>query len=392
LPRNGSGVFTPTNNFVTEAAAAPIEIAKLDTTLVDIGDAISASLASDGQTNPTANIKLNGFRLINLGAATALTDAPRVTELIDQDHIYYVDSGSANTYAITPSPAIAAYEEGQRFVFRAANANSGASTLNVNALGAIAIQTVDAGALASGAIVAGGIYEVTYDANTSPDRWVLTSMPSDIPDGMLSSNVPLKNAINVFTGTANDFTAGAGVRAALRVAGNGNTAGTTSFDVFQETDSDGYLAQRANAAMHFATNGVTRLSIGDGGNYDFKAGTVTTSNSSAAEVGYRGTPQNIQNGSYSLVITDAGWTIYKASGGAGETITIPANTSVAFPPGTIIRIVNNGGGSLTIAITDDTLSVAGAGTTGSRTLSDHGVAVLEKVAATEWFISGIGLT
>lgn len=122
------------------------------------------------------------------------------------------------------------------------------------------------------------------------------------------------------------------------------------------------------------------------------AGNVSTPGLSASEVGYNGTPQNAQNGDYTLVLTDRGKTIYKASGGAGETITIPANGSVAFPVGTIARIVNNGGGDLTIAITTDTLSLAGAGTTGSRTLGDHGVAVIEKVASTEWFISGIGLS
>lgn len=127
------------------------------------------------------------------------------------------------------------------------------------------------------------------------------------------------------------------------------------------------------------------------GNLDL-SGTVTSPNTSASEVGYKGAPQNAQNGDYTLVLTDAGKTIYKASGGAGETITIPANASVAFPVGTIIRIVNNGGGDLTIAITSDTLSLAGAGTTGSRTLSDHGIAVIEKVSSTEWFISGVGLT
>ena len=50
--------------------------------------------------------------------------------------------------------------------------------------------------------------------------------------------------------------------------------------------------------------------------------------------------QNIQNGDYTLVLTDAHKHIYKASGGSGETITIPANASVAFGIGTAIPIVN----------------------------------------------------
>ena len=127
------------------------------------------------------------------------------------------------------------------------------------------------------------------------------------------------------------------------------------------------------------------------GNLDC-SGTVTTPGTSAAEVGYSGTPLNTQDGNYTLVLGDRGKTIYKNAGGAGETITIPANASVAFPVGTQIDIVNNGGGALTIAITSDTLSWVVSGTTGSRTLSDHGWCVLKKITSTEWFISGAGLT
>lgn len=111
---------------------------------------------------------------------------------------------------------------------------------------------------------------------------------------------------------------------------------------------------------------------------------------SAQEVGFRGTPNNEQNGNYTLVLSDAGRTIRKASGGAGETITIPANGSVAFPVGTIIVIVNDGGGDLSIAITTDTLEEYGTGSTGTRTLPDNNKAVIEKVTSTLWKYSATG--
>lgn len=98
--------------------------------------------------------------------------------------------------------------------------------------------------------------------------------------------------------------------------------------------------------------------------------------------------QNIENGDYTLVLGDAAKHIYKASGGAGETITIPANASVAFKIGTAIPIVNQGGGALSIEITTDTLTLEGSGATGTRTLADNGIAVLLKVTATAWMISG----
>lgn len=165
------------------------------------------------------------------------------------------------------------------------------------------------------------------------------------------------------------------------------SAGDTTVASFASTQTTFTCTTARFDITTLDVNGVADIS----GNLTL-SGTLTTPNSSASEVGFKGAPQNAQNGDYTLVLTDAGKTIYKASGGAGETITIPANASVAFPVGTIVRIVNNGGGDLTIAITSDTLSLAGAGTTGSRTLADHGVAVIEKVATTEWFISGVALS
>lgn len=98
--------------------------------------------------------------------------------------------------------------------------------------------------------------------------------------------------------------------------------------------------------------------------------------------------QNVQDGNYTLVLSDAPKHIYKAAGGAGETWTIPANASVAFPIGTAIALVNQGGDDLAIVITDDTLTLEFVGTTGARTLADDSIAMILKVTATAWMISG----
>lgn len=101
---------------------------------------------------------------------------------------------------------------------------------------------------------------------------------------------------------------------------------------------------------------------------------------------------NVQNGNYTLVLGDKGKTISKESGGVGETFTIPANSSVAFPVGTFVGFNNDGGGDLTIAITTDTLTYAVDNTTGNRTLADGGYAVVHKTSTTGWKIVGQGLS
>lgn len=105
-------------------------------------------------------------------------------------------------------------------------------------------------------------------------------------------------------------------------------------------------------------------------------------------------PQNSKSAAYTLVLGDAGKHILHPSADTtARTFTIPANSSVAYPIGTAITFINqNSAGVVTIAITTDTMRLAGAGTTGSRTLAANGVATAVKVTSTEWIISGTGLT
>ena len=113
-----------------------------------------------------------------------------------------------------------------------------------------------------------------------------------------------------------------------------------------------------------------------------------------ANLGYLGAPQNSKSADYTLVIGDAGNHIFHPSADTtARTFTIPANASVAFPIGTIIRFANqDSAGVITIAITTDTLRLSPGGTTGSRSLAANGLAMALKLSATEWIISGTGLT
>lgn len=104
--------------------------------------------------------------------------------------------------------------------------------------------------------------------------------------------------------------------------------------------------------------------------------------------------QNSQSAAYTLVLGDANKQIYHPSADTTARIwTIPANSSVAFPIGTTITFINDtSGGTITISITTDTLVLAGAGTTGSRTLAANGIATAIKMTSTRWMINGTGLT
>jgi len=111
-------------------------------------------------------------------------------------------------------------------------------------------------------------------------------------------------------------------------------------------------------------------------------------------VWYLEIPQNSQSTAYTLVLWDAWKHIYHPSADTtARTWTIPANSSVAFPVWTAITFVNDtSAGTITIAITTDTLVLAWAGTTGSRTLTANWVATAIKVTSTRWIISWTNLT
>lgn len=111
-------------------------------------------------------------------------------------------------------------------------------------------------------------------------------------------------------------------------------------------------------------------------------------------VGYLGVPQNSQSADYTLVLADSGKHIYHPSADTtARAWTIPANASVAYPVGTAITFVNDtSAGDITIAVASDTLVLAGAGTTGSRTLAANGIATALKITATRWIINGTNLS
>ena len=117
------------------------------------------------------------------------------------------------------------------------------------------------------------------------------------------------------------------------------------------------------------------------GGFKFPDGSVQTT-ASGAGVNY---PQNVQSANYTLVLTDAGKQIFHpVADTVVRTYTIPANSSVAFPIGTVVLFtVENGGVAVNVNITTDTL-VFGDGTTGTVAVPPNNTLMAIKVTATKW--------
>lgn len=179
----------------------------------------------------------------------------------------------------------------------------------------------------------------------------------------------------------------------------GGTLALPSYSFTAHPDS-GLFYDTGSAALGFSVGGTeaayltgtTLFALNFSGNYKGTLDPTITIN--GAGVGYIDLPQNSQSAAYTLVAADAGkHLLHPTADVTARTFTIPANSAVAYPVGTALTFVNqHGAGVVTIAINTDAMYLAGAGTTGSRTLAANGVATALKVAATEWLISGTGLT
>jgi hypothetical protein len=196
--------------------------------------------------------------------------------------------------------------------------------------------------------------------------------------------------------TAIDFIPSLTLGAALPVASGGT--GITSFGAgvatFLGTPSSANLAsavtdETGSGLLVFATSPtlVTPV-LGTPSSGTLSGCTVDGTDA----VGFRNTPVNSQSADYTLVLADSGKTIFHpVADDNARTFTIPANSSVAYPVGTVISFVNLQN-TVTIAITTDTMYLANDGATGSRTLAEYGMASAMKVDSTSWIISGNGLT
>ena len=127
---------------------------------------IAAGLTSNAFEVSTT---VGGTALVTTGSQSGTQTLYRVTPFAvgNEDtrllqNAYVLDTGSANAYAVTLSPALTAYATGQVIVFMPSHANTTASTINANAIGTKNIFRNGA-ALSGGEIQANQLAIIIYD-------------------------------------------------------------------------------------------------------------------------------------------------------------------------------------------------------------------------------------
>lgn len=284
-------------------------------------------------------------------------------------------------------------------------------TMAAQAASAVAITGGTIAGLTTLTMTSGAATPATNDAaalGTSTLMWSDLFLASGAVVNFNNGDVTITHSANTlaFAGASSGYTYDAAVLPSANDAAALGASGTAWADLFLA--SGGVINFNAGNATITHSAGLltfnTAISIGTSnaltaGTIELGAASDTTISRSAAGVIaveglplYAGIPQSSKSAAYTLVLGDAQTHIYHpTSDNNARTWTIPANSSVAFPIGTAITFINDMN-TITIAITTDTLVLAGTGSTGSRTLAVNGVATAIKVTSTRWYISGTGLT
>lgn len=233
---------------------------------------------------------------------------------------------------------------------------------------------------------ANGLAGTVANATTTPVVTLTTSVSGIVKgDGTALSVAVAGTDYQSPIGTISGIAKGAGANTlTAAVAGTDYLAPPSGTSILK-ANSGGALANAVAGTDYVAPSGALGTP---------SSGTLTNCTADGTnEVGFRNIPQNSQSTNYTCVLSDKGKHIYHPSTDANaRTFTIPANSSVAYPIGTALTFINMTSQVVTIAITSDTMYLAGAGTTGSRSLAQYGEATALKIGTTTWLISGVGLT
>lgn len=160
---NGSGTFLINSAGQPVVTGTAITSTAFNALTGDLATGLTTALTKDGQTTPTANLTLGSYKITNLANGSASTDAINYSQLQSAGYTTLITISGTDTITGTVSPTLTSYLAGAQFSFVVGTTNTGAVTLNIDALGAKAVTRTGAVALVAGDLITTQMVEVMYD-------------------------------------------------------------------------------------------------------------------------------------------------------------------------------------------------------------------------------------
>ena len=380
----------------SEAAAA---LSETNAAASEVAAAASESAAAISETNAAAS---------EVAAAASAAEAEAIVAGIGFQDIVFINA-AMSPYSITSATngkLIACDTTGGNIVINLAlisgltlpftggvkKTTSDGNTVTINcAVG----NTFDDGATSKSVNVPAG-FTLLPDTDTSPDVWVAIGFGGATAgpvtgSGLTMSTDKLLGRNTAGTGAIEEIAHAslaemqAGTETALRGMSPANIS--QAIDALAGDVSGPASATASGIALYDGTSGKLLKSGLDNGTSgqvltSAGAGLNPTWASISSAVQFQ---QSIKSANYTLVLGDAGKQIFHpASDTATRTYTIPSNSSVPFPIGTVVLFtVENNALPVSVAITSDTL-VFGSGQTGTIIVPKNNTLMAIKVTATKW--------
>lgn len=346
---NGSGTFQINTAGQPVVTGTVISSTAFNALTADLATGLSTCITKDGQTTPSANIPMGGFKITNLANGTNATDAVNFSQLQSSAAKYLTVSGT-DTITAGLTPALTVYTTGDTFSFVVANTNTTAVTINIDSLGAKAITRDGSTALTAGDLVAGEVVMIVYDGTRfqviNPNAFTNLKVSGTLG---VTGAATLSSTLDVTgTTTVTNLTAsGTGTIPTL------NTTGTATIGTLNVTGTVGALTSTS---------------------------TFTDTYGKVRAIPQSGSDKTT---SYTLATTDVGRFVGVGTGGS---ITIPNST---FSTGDVVSVFNNTTGNITITCSITNAYITGVNTSkASMTLATRGVATILFISGTTCVVSG----
>ena len=135
-----------------------------DTHDQDLANAINATLLKDGGNTPSANLPMGGLKHTNVADASSTNEYATLGQSIANGGIYVATvGGTANAITLTTGLSLTSLDHGSEFSFIVAATNTGAATVTIDSVSAVALKRQELEDLSAGDLYEGAIAVIKYD-------------------------------------------------------------------------------------------------------------------------------------------------------------------------------------------------------------------------------------